>query len=448
MDEFYEYLGKVGIFNPPDVFEVVNKLSIKKIIELSVQCYKLTEISSEKDINNSIFNFSASSTMSGGVSPCAEVNCRVNNVYELAAFSALYADKVVIPSPFEHIYHNLSSDFKFANEEQLYFFINRLIGDIVIMLNLKPLFKNKLLTINPRIKRYCSECYKRQLSEEKKVQNAFKKIEKEVINDLNRNIKFTLDTKKSIITKGTKNYIGKEVLQFSLLPKKLKPYTKFVPYTFNSEEIKKIGLWRPVVIPIFEDLILQKYLMQNYNTTYLTNRRLEADIISRLENNSSEQSKTKAIIDGLVHRLPFLENASLNTLVKLRNNEQEAFAVYRNAVTETIKGVKGETNSKNIKEMVEEKIQPELKKLDQIFRNHRDNFRARGTEKIILSSLLLSAGFFVNKISGISIGSILEAGGAYKMTEIYSDLSQANKVPQDVKNSDYYFLWNLERKFK
>ncbi len=445
MEKFYEYLQSIGISDPPDVFEVIQKLSIEKIIEVSTKCYTLTETSGEQIKDHSIFNFSASSTISGGIRPCADVECRIRNVYELSAFAALYADKVVIPNPFEHIYHHLSSDFNFSNEEQEYFFVSRLIGDIVIMLNLKPLVKSKLLTINPQVKSYCKECWEQELVKQKKIQDAFERIEKDAINDLNRNIKFTLDTKKSIVMSGARDYIGQEVLRFAMLPKVLKPYIKSIPYTFKSDEVKKLELWQPVVIPIFEDLILQKYSMLNLNTAYLTNRKIETDIIHHLDNNIEDRSKEKALIDGLVHRLPFVEGASLDMLVQLRGQESEAFDVYRDSVAKTVKDTSEETNTEVIKKVVEERIKPQLHKLDQIVKSHKDEFNAKGKRKVVFNSLLFTAGLFVNQISGIDIKTILALGGAHTLAEVYSDFSEARAVPKQIKNSDYYFLWRLEK---
>src|SRR3989338_4001732 len=156
MKEFYEYLQSIGIIDPPDVTEVIQKLPIQKVIEISVKCYGLTEVSTNKClestemsarkiIDSSIFNFSAGSSIGGGIRPCSCMDCRIENVHKLATFAALYADKVIIPNPFEHIYYNLSSDFNFKNNEQWNFFVNRLIGDIVVMLNLKPLINKGLL---------------------------------------------------------------------------------------------------------------------------------------------------------------------------------------------------------------------------------------------------------------------------------------------------------------
>jgi hypothetical protein len=185
--------------------------------------------------------------------------------------------------------------------------------------------------------------------------------------------------------------------------------------------------------------------MLNFDAAYITNRKLETDIISYLSEIPEEQLKSKAIIDGLVHRLPFLQNASLDSLVNVRHKESEAFEVYRDAVTEIIKDIKDEIDSKKIKIIIAENIEPKLHKIDQILKNHKDEFTNNGKQKVVFNSILFTAGLFVNQFTGMDLKTILGLGGAYKLGKIYSDFSMAKKIPNQVKNSDYYFLWKLDK---
>lgn len=438
MGEFYEYLHSLHINESPDVFEIIPKLPFEKIIEIAIQCYTLTETKARPTKDLSVFDFSASSSISGGIYPCSEIDCRLKNVYELAAFSALYADKVLIPNPFEHIYHHLTSDFNFANQEQLYIFCNRLMGDIVIMLNLRPLVDGGILYINPQLGSFCKECWTRNLKEQKALIDEFHKLETRIVTDLNKNIKFVLDTNKTIVAQGTPNYLGSEVFRFVVLPKVLKAFRKSIPHTFSPTEVETLRLWEPFVTPVIEDLILQKFSMIDLNTAYLTNRGIEADIINNLEENA-ERSKEKAIIDGMAHKLPFIENATLSSLVKVRQHEAESFAVYRDVVKNTIQETKDETNAAIIKSIVEDKINPELHKLDQIIKNHKDDFQKQGRKDLFFNSLLLITGFFSNS------NSALIEGTSALLKDLLKDYSDAKQVPTRVKNSDYYFLWKLEK---
>src|SRR5699024_2968883 len=46
----------------------------------------------------------ANSSLSGGVSNCANLQCRLNKLDELVSFASLYADVIYINNPFEPLY--------------------------------------------------------------------------------------------------------------------------------------------------------------------------------------------------------------------------------------------------------------------------------------------------------------------------------------------------------
>ncbi|MCK4540210.1 hypothetical protein KAU09_03600 [Candidatus Parcubacteria bacterium] len=445
MKKYFEYLLSKGIVNPPDVIDVFRKINIKEILEIAFQCYMLAEKSAEKDYKDSVFNFAVNSSMSGGIHPCANLICRTRNVFELATFNALYADKLVILNPFEHVYHHIETGFDFKNEKQLDNFIDRLLGDIVITVILKPLFESKLITINPALRGYCKPCLKKKILEEKTLQEAFDKIEDKVISDIGKNVKVTMDTKNSIVFDGKDNYLGAEAFRFIKVPASLKQFTKFVPYTFNPEEIKKLGLWEIPVVPIFNDVIMQKFLITNQKVNYLTNRKIESDIISYLNANNLEISNENDIFNGLTHKLPFVMNASLEKLVDFRNNEAESFDAYRLSVKRAIELSKEETKQKIIEEISSDIIKPELKKLSRVFKTHQKKFTNKGKEKIIFNSLLLSAGLFANNQFGLNFENILALGGLHKLSDIGGDFIEASSVPDEVINNDYYFLWQIQK---
>ena len=96
-----------------------------------------------------------------------------------------------------------------------------------------------------------------------------------------------------------------------------------------------------------------------------------------------------------------------------------------------------------MKRVAKEIIEPQLNKLNQVVRGHRNDFNSKGVRKVVFNSLLFTAGLFANNISGLDIKALLALGGAYKLANIVDDFSEARKIPTQVKNSDYYFLWKL-----
>jgi hypothetical protein len=440
MKDFYEYLQSKNIIYPPDVEGELLKLKPDEIISFAVECYVKTEASARK--LGGVFNFAASSTMSGGVRPCSDMNCRVKNVYDLSAFAALYADTVFILNPFEHIYHRMQSDFKFDHPDQFIFFLQRLVGDVVVMLNLKPLFQSGMMAINHQLNTYCQSCWSRSIREQKKVWAAFEKIKDAAMQDVNKHIRFIMDTPQSMSIEGPKEYMGQEAFRFAILPKHLAKYSKKAPYTFKEKEVDELGFWELVILPVFEDLFVQKYFMKYQNAAYLTDKKIEASIIKYLNKNVIAHNTEQSAINELTHELPFLEAASLDTLVTVRSKEPEAFAVYRDKIIKALRESSESKNHKIVKELVENEIKPQLRKIDQIIKSHKNEFTERGKRKVAWSGLVLSAGIFANQMAGIDLLHVLELGGI-NLGEIYKDFSEARKIPSTAKNSDYYFLWNI-----
>jgi len=122
MEEFYEKFRDLKI-TPIDVDKTINSLSDYKLNEL-VNKLNSALAKENKDMSvggDSLYNFVATNRLSGGKNDCIRFECRLRKVEELANFSALYADIVLINNPFEEylerhefneqIRYNLANDY-------------------------------------------------------------------------------------------------------------------------------------------------------------------------------------------------------------------------------------------------------------------------------------------------------------------------------------------------
>ena len=440
MDKFYNQLKDIKIISAPDVFVVIPEMDIEKIIKLATDCYMLTESCAVTPSEGTVFSFSASSSLSGGIYPCSEINCRLNNVYELSVFAALYADKIIIPNFFEYIHDH---DFNFSSEEMFFIFLNRFMGDLVLMLDLKPLIQENIICINPRIKSFCTECLKKQISHEKNAIKVFKKIEKQLEPEIFKNLKFVMDSQNSIVINTEKNYVATEAIRFITLPPVFKKYIKKIPYTFNKKEVEILGLNDFLLNPIFNDLILQKYTMAKYNISYLTNRRLETEIINTLKIAESTEKKDALILEGLSHELPFVKNADINKLLNLRKKENGAFVAYRDAVRKVFAELKDEKDINIVKKAVQDNIIPEVHKIERLIEIHKDDLKDKIKGELIFDALIITAGYFASSV-GLNLTEI--AGGLFTARDILTDILPLTSNPAEAKRNDYYFLWKLKNR--
>lgn len=448
MQDFYNFLRELGIIDAPDVFEVIRKMKHEEVTELAKQCYLLTE-KRPHIVSPSLFNFSVNSSIPGGMHRCAEINCRLNTSHAFSIFSAMYAETVYLPNFFEHIYHNLTDGFDFENEDQYLNFEKRLAGDIVLMFNLRPLFEAGILRINPQLGAYCNGCLQKKREDEEKLNNQFSHIEEEIIPLLAEKVKLTLGSDGALFLGDPDNYLNSEVLKFSIVPKELKKYVKKYRYTLSSEDALKLKpLWAYFLNPIFNDLAVQKFTTNSLDLNYLTDKKLEAEIIDRMAQSDTKLMPKNLLVKEVIQELPFIENISLESLVKLRAKEHESFIVYRDNIRLAIKEVQNLATPYEAKQIVDDVINPAINKIDQIIKNNRNSFIKQGVKKIAYNSLILSAGLFADKFSGIDMSKILGALGAYKGTEIFGDFSNSTKKPEAVLNNNYYFLWKIKNSSK
>lgn len=433
MDTFYKRLKDIKIISAPDVFTVIPKMNSDEIIKLAIDCYVLTESNAVKLDKDAIYIFSATSALSGGIRPCAEIGCRLDNVYELSVFAALYADKILIPNFFEYVH---DYDFEFSSEEMFHNFLNTFMGDLVLMLDLKPLIQEEIICINPRIKAFCTECLKKRIVQEKSVESALKKIEKRLESEIYRNLRFTLDSRNSIVINAKKGYVAAEAFRFITLPPVFKKYVKKIPYTFNRKEVGILGLNNLLLSPIFDDLILQKYGMAEYDISYLTNRKLETEIIKSLEIGGSREESDRLILEGISHELPFVKNADISKLLDLRKKESGAFVAYRDAVRKVFLELKNEKDINVIKKAVQDTIIPEVRKIERLIETQKDSLKDKLKGDLAFDTIVISAGYFIN-LAGV-------VGGIFAVKDIFADILPLSSEPIEAKRSDYYFLWKLK----
>ncbi len=65
------------------------------LVDAAVQSAELSPASSISNAG-SIFSHTASLSLSGGMWPCANIECRLNRAKELAQFAAFYSDRVIM----------------------------------------------------------------------------------------------------------------------------------------------------------------------------------------------------------------------------------------------------------------------------------------------------------------------------------------------------------------
>ena len=128
--ELYDYLEGFEQTEKIDIFEqIVKEWSEEQVEDFIMETFR--RIPSDSFQKRSYYNFYANSTLAGAPFPCSAIECRMSNVADLLRFSALYADKMLFPSPIDKYVESIENGKR----------VNRmdLAGDVIIILMLKPL---------------------------------------------------------------------------------------------------------------------------------------------------------------------------------------------------------------------------------------------------------------------------------------------------------------------
>ncbi len=447
MKDFFDYLSSIKITSAPDAFDVLASVlrqsGFDAIRDIASQCYVLSEAGSNypKDALKSVFKFSVNGSVSGGIRPCAEIGCRINNLQDLSAFAALYAERVYIPNPFEHVYEHLNHNFEFPSAEAKIAFVDRIAGDIAVMFNLKPLIEHDIVRINPQVRAFCDEHWEHHILEAKKFQRKMEELDPMLIRALNAHVRFELRKDKTILLREPQKYTNVEILSFFKFPENLIPYLSRAPYTFTADEVERLGMWQAIIIPTVNEVIFQKYSVFKQDAAYLTSYGLEREVIEGL-NSKTDENRSKELFDALTHELPFVSNVTTDSLVRLRLQENESFQVYRDNLSSVIRDLSdGSITPSQARDVVQSEINPHLHKVDQLIRVHSDSLNARATGMVIFdAALIMSAGIFGNWAD------ISKIGGFYTARNILSTIFGARMKPEAALNDNYFFLWSVRER--
>jgi hypothetical protein len=92
----YTYISELGQ-SEESIAKSLNLMSDSQITDLFWKLY--FSVKPMGDNNPSLFTFSATNALTGGKFPCEELGCRLRRANEFSLYSALYADKVLVPFP-------------------------------------------------------------------------------------------------------------------------------------------------------------------------------------------------------------------------------------------------------------------------------------------------------------------------------------------------------------
>lgn len=441
MEKLYEYLETNKLNDAPSVYEFLPKLSNKKLNKLIDGIIVRIPPSQYKKRESSLFSFSANSTLAGMPFPCEDIKCRLENVDQLARFASLYSDQVIIPSPFDHYLTCDSIN------------IECLIGDLLILNYLRPLVEQGIICFSTSLFTICKDCLEDFTRREDEFNSNLAIIKQILEDEYLKNIQGLLiwEGKPVIYITGPESYGFHGSLVFSFrdyIPEQISAVlNKKMPVPLSVGMIKEVFL-SVLTSPILEDLSIQNVLLDKTGYNYLTHRDIDVQLINALHGEDKVKISNN-IISGLVHEIPILANASLDGILKLRNEEGESFKVYRDAVSSILRKA-DDIGQSQFREAYQDIVLPELDKINLTIANNKKTIISSLKDDLLILGGVISFGLYAGIISPeaskflTNIGACAVGGGAFLANE-FAKVKKLYNEPDAVKENKFYFLWKLQR---
>lgn len=445
--QLYEYLDGFTALDIDDIFNQIIKEWTNEQVEAFVGKLFL-EIKMDYFENPSYFNFYANSTLGGAAYPCSALECRLNNLDNLLRFSALYADKVLIQSPIDAHYERLESDMDIDRVS--------LATDIIILLYIKPLVLNGIVGFFSSYICLCQECLKKIVKKEDDIKSSLEEMQSFIYDDCYKNIQCTLQRDEDGVAyfaiQGAEKY-GYHKQTDILFVKEPQHISELLldkaSVKLTSKMMKKFGVIEDLINPAVNDLFQAQINTMFLDSSYITNRVFDAEIIEFIKNKDISGDlidRANLISDDLFHRVPLISDVRVEDIVELRLKDGQSFVNYRDSLNRILKDYK-KLDRKAITEIQRDIIDPELHSIERTISLNRSSLLKAAGRDVILTGLGVGIGLF-SGILPFDYAAVLGVmGGIPTLSNILSNIGKGNSKGC-VKNNNFYFLFKLQDKYK
>jgi hypothetical protein len=254
-----------------------------------------------------------------------------------------------------------------------------------------------------------------------------------------------------LLLRGPADYVEHRELRFgvkrgaSYLPAGRKGNQSF---RLNPEQMQKTSIIDLQFNRMAMDIAAQQVLGLQYNSAYLTDMAGEAEFLKRLDKDDQLATRTANFCAQMSHSVPLFMNLPVETVMRIRREDYEAFASYRSTlrriITEHVASG-GAMDVKQARELFLDTLEPEILNLQQQAKNEQKY----GLKKTALKYGLTAAGIGFGAYTGLLATHLTQLVTALGGLKLIDDVSQAltsmEKNPTKVRNSNLYFLLRLKQ---
>lgn len=406
---------------------------------------------------SSYHTHSASISLGGGAYPCAAADCRIERLEQLAQFAVLYSDKVYVRNFFGDMCHHIEG----AKQPDIESFRLDLWDDLAVLLKMKPLVKSGVIVpvSTPHVCPHCSARRTLGPDGEKRSKREQSRLAKRYLESISIKLKLVDDL-------YVLSFEGPEILLehggFTWAqdepPASVRSSPRIMAHLQRGQEvclsrraIKDAGLHKDLAKEVFYTIGFELLTAQGLNTSFLTDLPLHIDVLNSISDKPKMSSRNQVMLEHMTSLVPVAMDVPIQSLLKLRRNEHEAFLMFRQAISKAIdevRAAKGEFTARDARGIYGDILEPELARLDAKVKSARRTLVKRSVTKAASWVGAISIGMY----AGFVPSDLMAAASALGLTQIVaslaSDLLGSVAAKDQIRSEDMYFLWRIREKGK
>jgi hypothetical protein len=451
MTPYLELLYNSGLINQHGVNGVrIRTISVEELADIAVESVDLSATRTVEPQNN-VFSHTASVALSGGTQPCQAMDCRLKRAQELSRFAALFSDKVFV--------HNILADRRRGSGDPSY--KQRFAEDLEVICTLLPLIENgRVVPISTLTNERCLHCVARDALEQgdsRRFSSALRRLSKRYfketelkLNKIENSCSLSLHGSEELLDHGTGAFLFREMPRFLMeMPRIRAALEREGSITVSPSLRQKLGMEERLAHSVFDTIAFELVASQFLNTSLLTERTLEVDILRSIAPKEMRMDENDQLLnEHLTCIIPFLEELGTKDLLRLRDSDGDALSMFRAALLKAIeeqKTRKGQFTAAEAKALYRDVLEPELARLNTKVKTAR---RAIGNAAL-RTGLGWDAAITVGVWYGFLQSSVVEAAKALGFTKIIADsassLLAAREQPEAIRSEPMYFLWKARK---
>lgn len=443
MSKLIDYLESIGILTQEQLFNYVKDNDIKTLSGLILYMRQLID-EDYMICNYNPFVFMPNGDISG-VGGCAEISCRVKRAEEFSVFSALYADKVYIQLDFitnEHFecwdVEEIASDINLSRAYKM-----ALLRELAVILVYAELLKNNIVCITPSHKMLCFDCFQRDvfgktILDMEKIKKEYRSKARIVLDNFDEEkheAQITINNIDEFFPEHNLFWCVTDEEKLKVL-KDEKPGTEIKKQKYFGELIDRF-----VTDEVLSAMYTAKYC--NEQRAKLITNKLSDGMFLSVSNNEQNLSDLKNNINSLPqYDLLITNNLDIKNVIRLRQEQAEAFNKYRVALTKAVAEQHKTTNVLDWRQIYDDIIYPELNNLDMKMKQ----IKTGKLNRFFGSMLIVGTTMVANKYGDAMKTELLSSiGTAVGTAGINYIIDKSSNQIAELQNNDYFFLWKLKK---